>query len=105
MTTLEAKKIIVAELIRRDSNAINELFNDTARLKEELKYNADALNDRLNKSFEQFREILQAIVDKFYYDYYQIRSFVRLDLNYLNETVNENKETLNGIIKLLKFVD
>jgi len=87
-------------LIRRDSNAINELFNDTARLKKELKYNADALNDRLNKSFEQFREILQAIVDKFYYDYYEIRSFVRLDLNHLNETINENKETLNGIIKL-----
>lgn len=105
MATLEAKKIIVAELIRRDSNAINELFNDTARLKKELKYNADALNDRLNKSFEQFREILQAIVDKFYYDYYQIRGFVRLDLNHLNETVNENKETLNGIIKLLKFID
>lgn len=104
MNKTEALSIITVEIIRKDIESIKELFNNTSALKRELRYNSEPLNNRLAQSFKEFRTILQDVVDKFYWSYYEVRPYTRLDINHLEETVEANREVLRNIEKLIKFV-
>lgn len=106
MTTQEnATTIIVSEIIKREIIKIEELFNDKGKLFTELKYNKKALNERLKKDIEKYREILQNVVDKFYWSYYEVPNFIALEESYLDEAIEHNRTILRNMTKLLKFID
>lgn len=105
MTTEQATTIIASEIIKREIVKIEELFNEKGKLLIELKYNKKALNERLKKDIEKYREILQNVVDKFYWSYYEVPNFIALEESYLDEAIEHNKVILRNMTKLLKFID
>lgn len=100
-----ATTIIASEIIRREINHIEELFNNKTRLLNELRYSKTQLNNRLKKDIEKYREILQNVVDKFYWSYYEVPNFIALEESYLDEAIEHNKVILTNMTKLLKFID
>lgn len=100
-----ATTIIVSEIIRREINHIEELFNNKARLLNELRYDKTQLNNRLKKDIEKYREILQNVVNEFYWSYYEVPHFIELEKEYLDDILEHNRTILRNMTKLLKFID
>ncbi|MRM93759.1 hypothetical protein D1Z98_01880 [Riemerella anatipestifer] len=105
MKAKEVENILAIEFIKRDIAFIKNLFDNKTALKKELKYNEKALNERLHESFNHFTEILQKTVDKYYFGFYEVKKYIKLDIDYLDETIEENSEVLRNIEKLIKFVE
>ena len=77
MTTLEAKTTITVEIFNRMVLSIENKLN-SSNLHNEVTYNKEELNKSLKCDFDQFTEVLQNVVDKFYFDNYVVDSFIPL---------------------------
>lgn len=104
MNKENATTIIAIELVTKTIQSCEQILNDKPKLVHSLKYNSKELNKSLSQSFAQLVDILQTVVDKFYWSYYEVQKFVPLSLIDLDYCVEKNKEILNAMKKLLKFV-
>jgi uncharacterized lipoprotein YehR (DUF1307 family) len=102
---IEAQTTICVELFRNMLNKIENKFNDLATLKNSLKYNEESFNNSLRNDFIQIVKVLQGVIDKYYFNYYNVDNYEYMSLSNLEESLNHNKMLLNGANKLLKFID
>ena len=104
MTNQEATTIIAIELINRTvSNIENKLTSTT--LKNEVKYNSKELNTSLKLDFDQINEVLQGVVDRFYFNNYIVDSFIPLFEEDLDFSIVHNLKIVNSFKKVLKFIN
>jgi len=103
MTTLEAKTTITVEIFNRMIISAEQKLN-SINLAHEVKYNGEELNKSLKYDFDQITEVLQNVIDKFYFDKYVVDSFMPLFLEDLDYCKNHNLSLLNSMKKLLKFI-
>ena len=104
MTTQEATTTITTEIFNRMVLSIENKLN-SSNLHNEVKYNKEALNSSLKYDFDQFTEVLQNVVDSFYFDNYVVDSFIPLFLEDLEYCKSHNLSLLNSMKKLLKFIN
>ena len=103
MTTLEAKTTITVEIFNRMVLSIENKLN-SSNLHNEVTYNKEELNKSLKYDFDQFTEVLQNVVDKFYFDNYVVDSFIPLFSEDLGFCRKHNLSLVNSMKKLLKFI-
>lgn len=103
MTTLEAKTTITGEIFNRMVLSIENKLN-SSNLHNEVTYNKEELNKYLKYDFDQFTEVLQNVVDKFYFDNYVVDSFIPLFSEDLDFCRKHNLSLINSMKKLLKFI-
>jgi hypothetical protein len=84
-------------------SALESKLNGQSLLNE-VKYNNHQLNKSLKADFDQITEVLQAVVDSFYYDRYIVNSFMPLHREDLAYCKAHNLELLGSIKKVLKFI-
>ena len=103
MTNLDATTEIAIELINGRVSSIETILNDKD-LYSKVKYNGKQLNISLKNDFDQFTEILQSVVDSFYYNNYVVDTFLPLYPNDLDFCKEHNLSVLNSMKKVLKFI-
>ena len=103
MTTLEAKTTITVEIFNRMVLSIENKLN-SSNLHNEVTYNKEELNKSLKCDFDQFTEVLQNVVDKFYFDNYVVDSFIPLFSEDLDFCRKHNLSLISSMKKLLKFI-
>lgn len=104
MTTLEAKTTITVEIFNRMILSIDNKLN-SSNLHNEVFYNNKELNKSLKYDFDQITEVLQSVVDRFYFDNYVVKSFIPLFSEDLQHCKNHNLSLLNSMKKVLKFIN
>lgn len=104
MTIQEAKTTISVEIFNNMIISIEGKLNSTS-LRNEVEYNNLELNKSLKYDFDQFTEVLQSVVDKFYFDNYIVDSFMPLFLEDLEYCKNKNLALLSSMKKTLKFIN
>ena len=103
MKTLEAGTLISVEIINRMVVSL-EVKLKSESLKNEVKYHGKQLNNYLSNDFKAVIEIIQNVVDKFYFDKYIVNSFMTLYLDDLDFCVSHNTSLVNSMKKILKYV-
>ena len=103
MTKESAAQIIAVEMF---TNLVNQLEeNLTAqRFRTEVKYHAEAINNALQKDFQQIVEILQNVVDKFYWSKYEVNGFLPFNSKDFDAILKHNLELVRNCKKLCKFI-
>ncbi len=99
-----AEQIIATELLNRKVELLESKLNNTS-LENEVKYNNKVLNQSLKSDFDQLSDILQRIVDSFYFDRYVVDRFMSFPVGDLKVARNHNLSLLNSMKKLLKFIN
>ena len=99
-----AEQLIATELLNRNVELLELKLNSTS-LKNEVKYYSRALNQSLESDFDQFSNILQSVVDSFYFNHYIVDRFMPFSIVDLEVARKHNLSLLNSMKKLLKFVN
>ena len=104
MDKVTAEQTIAISIIENTINSLDEKLTDTSSLKKQVKYHGKKLNESMAKDFNQITEILQSVVNAFYYNSYIVDSFIAFHLEDFDFCVKHNYSLLNSMKKLLKFV-
>lgn len=104
MTTTEAATEISVGIVNRMMSSIDKKLN-SSNLHNEVKYNNEVLNKSLKNDFDQITEILQSIIDKFYWDTYIVDSFMPLFCEDLEFCKKHNLSLSNSMKKVLKWLE
>ena len=99
------ENIIAVEIIKREVYGNIELLSDKSKIKDIVKYDNYAINKKLSNEFKSVINVLQNVIDAYYFSYYEVSPFVELSLSNLDYALDENLKTLNSMKKLLKFVE
>lgn len=76
----------------------------SASLKKELQYNCDALNNSLFNDFLTIKEVLQKVVDKYYFNYYEVEGYQQITLCNMQSSISHNLSLVRNAKKLIKFI-
>lgn len=104
MNNETAEQIIAVELIKNEVEENIKFLSDTTKIKIAVKYDNNLINKKLKKEFVLYTSLLQKIVNDYYFSYYEVSSFVNMNLENLSYSIEKNLETLNSMKKLIKFV-
>lgn len=105
MSKLDVATIISLEFVRRDVKSVEELLADVPHLRHELKYHNEAINRRLKRSFDEWANAMQNIINAYSEIPYKVKPYVPLKNDEdLENNIAENKEILNAMKKVLDFV-
>lgn len=96
-------EVIAVGLIDSQLRGIEQKFANIANLKNEIKYHQESLNKALAEDFSQFVEILQAFIDKFYWNYYEVESFLPFRLEDFDVVYAHNQNILKVFRKLVNL--
>lgn len=94
--------IAVAIIEKNVDSLINKMSSSS--FKNEVKYHADSINKSMVDDFKQITEILQHVVDSYYYNSYVVDSFVAFHIDDYDFCVEHNLSLANSMKKVLKFV-
>ncbi|MFS0489925.1 hypothetical protein [Leadbetterella byssophila] len=104
MTKEEAFDILAVTLLEGKINSI-EVKLTSQNLRNEVKYHNEALNQSLKSDFDQLTEILQGVVDAFYFDSFVVDRFEPLFIENLDFAVKHNLSLLGSLKKVLKLIE
>ena len=97
--------IISQEIFQREIESAEKIFENKSLLKNNLKYHNEAINKALKSIFDLASEVLQNVIDDNLKTYFEVPTFLKMNLENFNETFNHNLEILNASKKLLKFIN
>ena len=98
-----AATIIAVDLFKRTVDGLEIAINRDS-LASEVRYHADAINAGLKGSFDELSEVLQATVNKFYWGYYEVNTFMPFSSSNFKVALAHNLEIISGAKKLAKFI-
>jgi hypothetical protein len=104
MTKEEAFDILAVTLLEGSIASIETKLT-SQRLKNDVKYHNAALNRSLKSDFDQVTEILQGVVDAFYFDSFVVDKFEPLFAENLDFAVKHNLSLLGSLKKVLKLIE
>ncbi len=94
--------ILSVELFERMVNGLENRINHH-NFKNDLKYNLQDINNSMEKDFTDIVNLLQKIVDKFYYSKYDINGFIPFNLSDVDFCIEHNLMLVRNCKKLIKF--
>lgn len=101
---IKASTIISVELFRNTIESLILSISNQSKLRNQVQYNNDELNNSFKKSFSQITEVLQSVVDSFYWDYYEVNEFQPFNVESLDSDISHNLSILRSAQKLTKFI-
>jgi hypothetical protein len=101
----QAALIISQEIFTQQINAAEEIFKNKSILKNDLKYQNEAINKSLKSTFDFASEVLQKVIDENLKSYFEVPQFLKMNLENFEETFNHNLQILSASRRLLKFIN
>lgn len=102
MTTQQAQEVISVELFTRMIDNLEARIKSQS-FKNEVKYHSEAINKAMFQDFKSIVNVLQAIVNKFYLDKYEISGFQAFSVQDFDFCVSHNLSLINNCKKLIRF--
>lgn len=100
-----AETIIIEALLIERAKSLTERLNNKQYLIREIKYNQSAFNMSLKEDIDWMRSILQSVVDKFYFNYYEVPGFACLSIDNLDYSIAHNMGVINSFNKLMSKIN
>ena len=100
-----AEQIISVELLSNTIDRTELILLDRIKLNNSLKYHSEAFNQSIKENINWMSEVLQKVVDKYYFDYYEVNNYIEMNLDNLEYTLEHNLSIVNSCKKLVKFIN
>lgn len=101
----EIELIIACEIFKREVESVEKILEDKAKLRHDLKYHNEAINDSLKSSFSFFTEVLTKVIDENYRNYFEMPNFLKMNCQNFGETIKNNLEILAAARRVQKFIN
>lgn len=95
--------ILLLDMFSRRLDSLEELLNHKD-FKNDIKYHGDAVNESLEKDFEDIVSLISHIVNKFYPEHYEVTGFQRITLNHFESCLNNNLMLIRNCKNILKLL-
>ena len=98
-----AATIIAVDLFKRTVEGLETTLNGDG-FRNWVRYHADDINAGLKADFKELSGVLQATVDKFFWGYYEVNTFMSFSNDNFKVALAHNLEIISGAKKLAKFI-
>lgn len=101
----EAAIIIAYEIFKREVESVEKILENKTKLKKDLLYDNEAINNSLRSSFLYFNSILRRIINEYYQGYFEMPNFLKMNCENFEETLNNNLQILAAAKRIQKFIN
>jgi len=100
-----AELLIVSEIFKREIESVDKILGDKSKLRNDLNYQNESINEFLKKSFSFFTDVLKKVIDENYQGYFEMPNFLPMNCQNFTETINNNLEILAAARRVQKFIN